>query len=683
MKFKIHKTFALIVTSIGISSLAYAADSIQTASVQSGIVLANNDFSVRPQDDFFRYVNGIWLKNTDIPIGKSSVSAYSDLNEATFPALQSIIEELLKSKNKTDAERRKMIDLYSAFMDTAQIEATGNKPLQGEFLKVDAMTDKSQIPTLIAWLNKAQISAPYEFQIHLDSKDTSKYVVDLGQFGLGLPDRDYYLRHDDVKLQTIQKKYVQHIEKMLTFGGDKEATKHANAIMALETELAKIQWSRVEMRNPIKAYNRVEIHQLHQLMPGYNWNVYFKNLGVIDKIDYVIVSQPSYFAALDKLLQNTSLDDWKTYFKWHILRSAATTLPKDISDEYFTFNSTTLRGITTEEARWKRGTRLINFGMGESLGKMYVAKYFSVENKTKIEKIVGNLLLAYKQSVTTLDWMDVKTKKEALAKLDTIMPKIAYPEKWRDYSGLVIKKGDPLGNLRNIRNFDSQFNLNKLGSSINRDEWGITPQTANAYYNPELNEIVVPAAMLHQPYFTPGVDDAVNYGAIGAIIGRQISYGLDEQGSQYDASGKLRDWWTKETRDKFALKARPLIKQYNSFSPIPGYWVDGELTFNENIADNAGLTIAYKAYKISLADQTAPTIDGLTGDQRFFMGYAQVWRSKVLKNLMITQLKSDFRAPAEIRANGSLRNISSFYDAYQIKEGDQMYLAPTERVSIW
>ncbi|MFZ6776398.1 M13 family metallopeptidase [Undibacterium sp. Ji83W] len=669
------------------SQLAIAAEPAKAASATpvllSGIESMHNDATVRAQDDFFRHANGRWLKNTKIPADKSSAGAFMDLREATIPHLHSIIESLSKTKNEPGTDAQKIADMYASYMDTAHIESLGLKPLQAEFAKVDGMTDKKQISGLMAWLNRASIGAPYDFQVHQDNKDSTKYVFDVTQAGLGLPDREYYLNNDDAKLKDFRAKYQKHIAKMLTLAGDKEAVKHAADVLALETELAKIQWTKVELRDPVKAYNKIEINKLDALTPGYDWNAYLAEMGVKGKVDYIIVSQPSYLTGLSKILQDTSLENLKVYFKWHILRSAAGQLPTKFSDESFAFNSTVLSGVPKQEARWKRGVRLADSALGESLGKLYVARHFPAESKARMEQLVSNLLLAYKQSIDTLDWMSPETKKEAQAKLATFTPKIGYPNKWRDYSGLNITKGDAVGNLRNARMYAAQFELNKLGKPVDRDEWGMTPQTVNAYYNPELNEIVFPAAILQPPFFNAKADDAVNYGGIGAVIGHEISHGFDDQGAQYDGVGNLRDWWTKEDHDKFAAKTAVLVKQYGAFSPIPGYKVNGELTLGENIADNSGLAIAYKAYKLSLGGKPAPVIGGLTGDQRFFMGFAQVWRGKMREATMITRLKTDPHSPGEIRANGSLRNMQGFYDAYKLKEGDKMFLTPAERVSIW
>ena len=688
MKVHFLSAVALMIASTAANHIAYAAEPAKTTSsapavLLSGIDTKHNDTSVKPQEDFYRHVNGHWLKHAQIPSDKSSAGAFMDLREAVIPRLHTIIDGLAKAQNAKGTDAQKISDLYSSFMDTKHIDSLGLTPLQAEFAKIDALTDKQQIPALMAWLNMVSIAAPYDVQIHQDNKDSTKYVLDIGQSGLSLPDRDYYLKDDDAKLKDTREKFVKHVEKMLSMSGDKDAAKHASEILAFETALANIQWTKVELRDPVKAYNKIDISKLDELTPGYDWNAYLNTLGVKDKLTYLIVSQPSYLKGLHTILQETPLDQLKTYFKWHVLSSAANQLPKQFSEENFAFFGTTLRGVPTQEIRWKRGVRLVDSGMGESLGKLYVGKYFPASSKTRMEKLVANLLLAYKQSIDTLDWMSPETKKEAQAKLATFMPKIGYPNKWKDYSALNITKGDAVGNLRNIRLFAAQTELNKLGKPIDRDEWGMTPQTVNAYYNPEMNEIVFPAAILQPPFFNPKADDAVNYGGIGAVIGHEISHGFDDQGSQYDGAGNLRDWWTKADHEKFATKTAALVKQYNAFSPVPGYQVNGELTLGENIADNSGLAIAYKAYHLSLGGKPAPVINGLTGDQRFFMGFGQVWRGKLREQEAIIRIKTDPHSPGEFRANGPMRNMTPFYHSFGVKEGDKMYLPPAERVSIW
>ena len=690
--FALNVSALLVIASVGMpvhsaepnAAAPVASTDRQADRLSSGLFPAHVNNSVKPQDDFFRHVNGHWLNHTDIPSDKSGAGAFLDLREATLPQLRVIIDSRARASGASaGSEGRKIADMYASFMDTAAIEAKGLKPLERDFAKIAALTDKSQIPALIAYLNLMRVNVPYELSIHQDARESTRYVADLGQSGLGLPDRDYYLLDGDARLKAARTKYMAHIEKMLAMSGDKQAAKSATDVLAIETALATVQWTKVENRDPVKTYNRVELAQLDALTPGYDMTAFLTALGIKDKVTYLVVSQPSYLTGFSKVMQNTPLDAWKTYFKWHLLSASANTLSKAFADETFAFNSTVLNGIPKQEDRWKRGVRLVNGNMGESLGKLYVEKHFSAASKTRMEALVANLLQAYRGSIDTLDWMSPATKIEAQAKLATFKPKIGYPNKWRDYSDLQVVRGDALGNAQRGSRFSTQFELNKLGKPIDREEWGMTPQTVNAYYNPEMNEIVFPAAILQAPFFDPKADDAVNYGGIGAVIGHEISHGFDDQGAQYDGKGNLRDWWTKEDHEKFAAKTSVLIKQYSAFSPLPGYNVNGELTLGENIADNSGLAIAYKAYKLSLNGKPAPILNGLTGDQRFFMGFAQVWRGKTRDEATIVRIKTDPHSPGEFRANGTLRNMPDFYRSFDVKEGDKMYLAPKDRVSIW
>jgi predicted metalloendopeptidase len=650
----------------------------------SGIDKRFFDDKVRAQDDFFRHINGGWLSKVEIPADKSSWGAFNELQEATREQLRGIIEAAVKDKTKQHgSEAQKIADFYNSFMDEKKLETLGLKPLAGEFKRIDALTDKSQVPALMAHFNRIGIAAPFDAQVHQDAKDATRYIVDVGQSGLGLPDRDYYLKDDDKRLVEARTKYVAHIEKMLTMAGDKHAAQAAKDILALETALAKVQWTKVENRDPVKTYNRVEFTKLPELAPGFDWKAWMKDYGIAGKIDYLVVSQPSYFTGFAKVLQDTPLQTWKTYFRWHALSGNASLLSKKFDQEHFAFYGTVLRGVPQQEPRWKRAIHLVEGGIGEAVGKLYVEKYFPPESKARMDKLVANLLEAYRRSIETLDWMGPQTKKQAQLKLSTFNPKIGYPKRWRDYSALEIVPGDLYGNARRATEFEVQRNINKLGKPIDRDEWLMTPQTINAYYNPELNEIVFPAAILQPPFFNPKADDAVNYGAIGAVIGHEISHGFDDQGSQYDEKGNLRDWWTKEDHEKFAQRTAMLVKQYNAYSPVPGYNVNGELTLGENIADNSGLAIAYKAYKISLGGKEAPQLDGLSGDERFFMGFAQAWRGKVRDQAMIVRIKTDPHAPNEFRANGTLRNQDAYYQTFNVKEGDKMYLPPEQRVRIW
>jgi predicted metalloendopeptidase len=468
--------------------------------------------------------------------------------------------------------------------------------------------------------------------------------------------------------------------------GDKVAATNAKDIVALETQLAKVQWTKVELRDPVKTYNKVEFPKLAGIAPSVDWSRYLTDTGVQGKTDYLVIGQPTYLRGFDQLLQKTPLSTWKTYFRWHLLSDFSPYLSKPFVDEHFAFYGTALRGIPENRPRWKRGITLIENSIGEGLGKLYVARYFPPESKARMDGLVKNLLAAYSADIDTLDWMTAETKQKARAKLAKFMPKIGYPDKWRDYSALQIDKSDLVGNVIRAQTFEYNRNLNKLGKPIDRSEWGMTPQTVNAYYNPEMNEIVFPAAILQQPFFDPKADDAAIYGGIGSIIGHEISHGFDDQGSQYDGDGNLLDapgWFTQADLDKFKEKGRALVAQYSAYEPIPGYHVNGELTLGENIADNAGLAISYKAYRLSLNGKEAPQIDGMTGDQRFFAGWAQAFRGKSRTDDEIVALKTDPHSPVAIRGTVPEMNQNAFFEAYAIKEGDKMYLAPEKRVTLW
>ena len=666
------------------SATSVAAASVTATKAKSGIAVEYIEPSVRVQDDLFTHMNGKWLASTEIPADKASWGTFAKLRDDIQPQLRAIIESAANTPNKaagSDAQR--IGDFYASFMDEARIEQLGLAPLNAELAKVAALSDKKQLPELISHFNQMGFGAPYSFGIHQDNKDSTKYVADLFQTGLGMPDRDYYLKTDDAKMADTLAKYELHVAKILTLAGDPHAAVSAHAIVAFETELARLQWTKVELRDPIKAYNKVELAKLGDMAPGYDWNAYLKDSGIAGKATYVIVSQPSYLKGVTALLEKTPLDTLKSYFQWQMLHASAPYLNKAYVDENFAFYGTVLSGVTEMRPRWKRGVTVTEGALGETVGKLYVEQNFPAERKARMETMVKNLLATFKTSIDKLDWMSPATKKQAQAKLAKFTTKIAYPNHWRDYSRLEVSKDDLIGNVLRSNQFDYNKELNKLGKPIDRDEWGMTPQTVNAYYNPEMNEIVFPASILQPPFFNADADDAVNYGAIGGVIGHEISHGFDDQGAQYDGDGNLRDWWTAADHKNFAAKTKMLVKQYSEFSPIPGYNVNGELTLGENIGDNSGVAIAYKAYKLSLHGKPAPVIDGLTGDQRFFMGFAQVWRSKIREPQLIVQLKTDPHSPGQYRANGTMRNQPGFYDAFGIKPGDKMYLAPKDRVIMW
>jgi putative endopeptidase len=675
-----------------ISSLGHAAEGAAAAkstaakngqTLTAGIATQYIEPSVRPQDDFFEYLNGKWLKTVEIPSDKSSWGSFMELRENTLPQLRDIIQKAAAGNPSAATDAQRIGDFYASFMDEARLEQLGVTPLKPELDKIAALKDKSELPALLARLGKIGVGVPFDFGIHQDNKDSTKYVADIGQGGLGMPDRDYYLKADDKKLAETKAKYQAHVEKMLGMAGDKNAAANAKAIVDFETEIARVQWTKVELRDPIKAYNKVNLADMDKTAPGFDWKTWLESTGIGAKASYVIVGQPSYLKGFVELSNKTSIDTWKAYLSLHLIESYGSFLSKNFADERFDFYGRTLSGVKEQEPRWKRGVGAVERSQGEALGKLYVAEYFPAERKARMEALVKNLLAAYKQSIDKLDWMSPATKKEAQAKLATFNPKIGYPNKWKDYSALVVKRDDLVGNVMRSRVVEADRELNKLGKPIDRDEWGMTPQTINAYYNPEMNEIVFPAAILQPPFFDANADDAVNYGGIGAVIGHEISHGFDDQGAQYDGKGNLRDWWTASDHKNFKAKTTALVNQYNGYEPLPGYHVNGELTLGENIADNSGLAIAYKAYHISLKGKKAPVIDGLTGDQRLYMGWAQVWRSKMREQQQIVQVKTDPHSPGQFRANGTLKNQPGYYEAFGVKQGDKMYLAPKDRVIIW
>jgi len=673
---------AHVLSALTLALLASAGAYAQQKS--SGVDLANIDASVRPQDDFFLNLNGKWLAKTEIPSDKSSWGSFEKLDDDTKPQLRAIIEAAAADAGKTPgSDAQRIGDFFASYMDEAKLETLRLSPLKAELGRVAALADKKDLPALIAHYHRIGVTTPFGFVIHQDNKDSTKYVADLVQDGLSLPDRDYYLKKSDKKMAETLAKYQQHVTKMLTLAGNASAAADAKAIVALETEMAKIQWTKVQLRDPVKAYNKITLDKLPKLAPGFDWTTWLKDTGIAGKVDYVIVSQPSFISGADKLLARTPLSTWKAWFQWQVIHASAPYLSKDFALENFAFYGTVLSDIKEQQPRWKRAVNATDGALGESLGKLYVEQHFPAERKARMEALVQNLLAAFKQSIDTLDWMSPETKKQAQAKLAKFTVKIGYPNKWRDYSKLVVAGDDLVGNVQRSHAFDYDKEVNKLGKPIDRDEWGMTPQTVNAYYNPELNEIVFPAVILQPPFFDADADDAVNYGAIGAVIGHEISHGFDDQGAQYDGDGNLRDWWTKADHKNFAAKTQMLVKQYNGYSPVKGYFVNGELTLGENIADNSGAAIAYKAYLLSLGGRPAPVIDGLTGEQRFYMGFGQVWRSKIRDAQQIVYLKSDPHSPDQFRANGTVRNQPGFYSAFGVKPGDKMYLAPKDRVMMW
>jgi predicted metalloendopeptidase len=653
------------------------------AGAHSGVDAVSIDSSVRPQDDFFRYSQGKWLKDVEIPSDRSSWGAFNIAQDNVEQQIRTLIEQAAQDKSaKAGSDAQKMGDFYASYVDEKRRNELGLAPLKAERARIAALKDTKQVAALIARFNRIGAGAPLDMSVHQDNKASTRYIVDLTQSGLGMPNRDYYIL-DDAKLADTRAKYQSHVEKMLALAGHEDAGAAAAHIVALETQIAKAQWSAVENRDPVKGYNKIAVAQLKGVMPGFDWSAYLKGTGVAGKVDALIVSQPSYLSRLDAIIAQTPVETWKSYFEFRLLSAYAPYLSQAFVDESFAFRGAVLSGAKVNRPLEKRAIAEINRDLGEVVGKAYVAAYFPAERKEQVRDMVQNFLAAFKERIDTLDWMTPDTKKQAQAKLAKISVKVGYPDRWRDYSKLAVARADLVGNVMRSREFGHEREVGKLGKPVDRSEWGMTPQTVNAYYNPELNEVVFPAARLQFPLYDPNAEPAINYGAVGISIGHEISHAFDDQGAQFDGDGNLRNWWTKEDGEKFAAKGKLLVAQYGGYSPVEGYKLNGELTLGENIADNAGAIMASRAYKISLKGKPAPVVDGFTAEQRIFMGLAQARRGKARDAALIAQVKSDPHSPSEFRVNGSLRNHPGFYEAFEVKPGDKMYLPPEERVIFW
>lgn len=636
----------------------------------SGIAAGNIDPAVRPQDDLYAHVNGNWIARTELPPDKASWSAFDELNAQVECQLRAIIED---AHADGDEDGRKIASLYASFMDE---QARGAQALAPEFARIDALADKGRIAALIARFNRMGLNAPYATSVRQDARDATRHVPVLYPGGLGLPDRDYYLheRHEQVRA-----KYVLHVETMLALHG---RAGDAQAIVALETALAGSRWSRTDSRDPLRCYNPRDVVGLRALAPAYDWNAYWRGLGA-GTIDRAVVEQPDYLAAFARLLDQTPLAVWKDYFSWCLLTGCARYLDQGHVDQDFAFHGSFLRGVPAQQPAWKRAVRVVEECMGEALGKRYVARHFPAGHRHRIQALVDKVMAACQASIAALGWMGDGTRQEAQRKLGAVTAKIGYPSSWRDEPGPRIDAHDLMGNVLRARLRRSRREIARLGQAVDRAEWRMTPQTVNAHYNPSMNEVVFPAAILQPPFFNVEADDAVNYGAIGAIIGHEICHGFDDAGRHYDGEGNLRNWWSADDCAAFAATAAALCAQYGRFSPSPGHHIDGALTLGENVADNIGLAVAYHAYWLSLEGREAAVIDGLTGDQRFYMGFAQAWRHVARDAQALLSLGTDPHAPPRFRVLGSVRNQAPFFNAFGVGEGDGMYLAPGERVVIW
>jgi putative endopeptidase len=644
---------------------------------------AGMDKSAAPGESFFRYANGTWLKTTQIPPDKSNYGMFTALADRSEERTKTIIET---AQGPAGSDGQRIGDYYKTFMDEAAIEALGLAPLKPMLDDIAKITNPAGVVAQFAAATRRMGESPFRIDVQQDARDPESYLPDLGQGGIGLPDRDMY----DTKAKqfdAVRAGYKQYIAQMFTLLGFKDAEKRAAAVYALEEKIARAHWTRLQNRDPQKTYNKMSIAQLQKAAPGIDWTPLLKSVG-LDGQPAINVNQPSAITAIAALVKSQPLAVWKDYLALQLAGDAADFLPKAFVDLHFDMFGKRLSGTLQIQERWKRAVAFTTRQMGEAVGALYVAKYFTPETKAHADQLVKNLLVSMGQRLDGLAWMGAETKTKAKEKLATYNPKIGFPKKWRDYSALKIVPGDAVGNVTRAAEFEYNRRLAKIGKPVDRDEWGMTPMTVNAYYNPVLNEIVFPAAILQPPFFDVNADDAVNYGGIGAVIGHEISHGFDDQGSQFDAKGTLKNWWTKEDNDKFKVATAKLIAQYDAYCPVPAsegkpaQCVKGALTLGENIADLAGLTIAYNAYKLSLGGKPAPVINGVTGDQRFFLGWAQVWRRIYRDQEYANRLVTDVHSPAEFRVS-VVRNLDPWYDAFQPKETDALYLPADKRVKIW
>jgi putative endopeptidase len=648
-----------------------------------GVDLSTQDTNVKPGDDFNMYANGTWDANFEIPAQYSSYGAFTKLFERSEERIKSIIDELSANESAKGTLEQKVGDYYNSYMDVEKANALGIDPIREDIAYIDSIANVADLTVAFGRAGELALNAPIFGGIGIDRKNPDRFQVNVGFGGLGLPDRDYYLE-DNERFNNIREAYKAHIAQMLGFADIADADAKADAIIALETKLAEKQWARADRRNRDKTYNPHTYTELKEKFTGFDWDAFFR-AGGIEKLDDLNVSNPEPVMDAINIIKDTSLDTWKAYLTYHLISNRAGVLSEEIDAANFDFFGKTLRGQPEQRERWKRGVARVGGtnSLGFALAKIYVDRHFPPEAKAEMKDLVENLRTALGQRIDGLDWMGAETKVEARKKLASFFPKIGYPDQWIDLSGIEITPGDLVGNAKRVAKFFRDDQLARLNEKTDRTRWFMTPQTVNAYYNPSFNEIVFPAAILQAPFFDLGADPAVNYGGIGAVIGHEMGHGFDDQGSKSDFAGIQRNWWTDEDRANFDAKTKALAAQYNKYEPVEGTFVDGTFTLGENIGDLGGLSMAYHAYKLSLGGKEAPVIDGLTGDQRFFLAWAQVWQSKTRDEALVARMKSDPHAPNQYRINGVVRNMPEWYAAFDIKEGDALYLPPEERVSIW
>lgn len=664
------------------SSSAEAQETVSTeyGELTSGVELDNMDTSVEPEENFFEYINGQWLERTDIPSDRARWGSFDELRERAEEQVLAIVKEYAEQGGEAGSDSQKIGDLFRAYMDKDTIEELGVSPLQPSFERIEALSGHEDLAAFWGQQQRVRAGTPVVMYVGQDQMQSDQYITTLSQSGLGLPDRDYYLK-DSEDNQNLRTQYAEFISTLWEAAGWENGDDAAERIIELETQLAEAQWSRVENRDRQATYNKMTMNELQDAASGFDWATFFDSADI--DIENVVVRQPSYMESFADMYDDVSLEDWQTYLKFHTMRQSATMLSSAFADAHFEFYGKTLQGLEEQRDREKRAVSAVEQALGFMVGKAYVERHYQEDAAERMQALIDNLKVAFEQAINELEWMTDETKEEAQAKLATFRAKIGYPTKWRDYDCLSIESGDLIGNMRRSAECEYDRMIDRLGEEVDQEDWGMTPQTVNAYYRSTMNEIVFPAAILQPPFFNVDADDAVNYGAIGGVIGHEITHGFDDQGRRSDGDGNLRDWWTAQDEEQFTARAQMMIDQYSEFNPIDDLHLQGALGLGENIADLGGLTVSYRAYQNALDGEEAPVLDGMTGEQRFFAGWGQIWRIKFRDEALRRQIVQGPHSPGRYRVLGVLSNMPEFYEAYDVEPGDGMYREEDVRVKIW
>jgi len=681
LKQSLMATAGIIALAIGTSG---CGDSGKEKNAEPALNPSNMDTTVKPGDDFYKYANGNWLKNNPIPDEYSRYGAFEVLEEENYTQLKTILAEASADKNaSTGTVNQKIRDFYNSGMDTIKIDKNGISPLKAELDQINAFATVADVQKMLMQQHASGNYPLFYLYGGADEKNSNQVIANTYQNGLGLPDRDYYLS-DDSRSKEIRASYLKHMAKMFVLAGStpEQAAKDAEVVMEIETQLAEISSTRLELRNPKANYNKTDLAGLQKMAPEIDWKAYFEGIN-LQATSEINIGQPKFMMGMAKMINSVPVADWKIYFRWDLINSAASSLSSDFDKEHFAFYGTVLSGAKEQQPRWKRMIDQTSNSLGEAVGQLYVQKFFPPEAKKRMTELVNNLKISLSERIDGLVWMTDATKKEAQAKLAKINVKIGYPDKWIDYSSLAIGTDSYYSNKKNARQFSVNREIAKIGKPVDRSEWGMTPQTINAYYSPNMNEIVFPAAILQPPFFFMDADDAVNYGAIGMVISHEMTHGFDDQGRQYDKDGNLQDWWQADDSKNFEAKTRVIVDQYDNYVILDSLHVDGKLTLGENIADLGGMNVAYNGLQKAVKSKKDEKIDGFTADQRFFLSYAQVWRANTRNEETMRRLKEDVHSPAETRVNAIVYNIPAFYSAFNIQPTDKRYIAPENRADIW